>query len=103
MQIFFLSEGSSYIKTVIQWLQNPFLVETQLGLFRAWFLYTSILQLYLFLFYAVAVIEFNQTAYTFEEGDGTVEVCAVFLQPSQIAPNVVVELMGSTSLDTADG
>ena len=54
----------------------------------------------------MAVIGFNQTAYTFEEGDGTVEVCAVFLQPdnpSQIAPDVVVELKGSTSLDTADG
>ena len=41
--------------------------------------------------------------YTVEEGDGTVEVCAAFLQPtnlSQIAPNVVVELMGSTSLGT---
>ena len=57
-------------------------------------------------FYAVADIGFNQTAYTFEEGDGTVKVCAVFLQPedpSRIAPNVVVQLMGSTSLDTADG
>ena len=54
----------------------------------------------------MAVIGFNQTAYTFEEGDGTVEVCAAFLQPrdpSQIAPNVVVELMGSTSPDTANG
>ena len=51
----------------------------------------------------MAVIGFNQTAYTFGEGDGAVEVCATFLQPtnlSQIAPNVVVELMGSTSLGT---
>ena len=50
-------------------------------------------------FYVVAVIGFNQTAYTFGESDGTVEVCAAFLEPtgcSQIAPNVVVELMGST-------
>ena len=34
------------------------------------------------------------------------EVCAAFLQPtnlSQIAPNVVVELMGSTSRGTASG
>ena len=34
------------------------------------------------------------------------EVCAAFLlprDPSRIAPNVVVELMGSTSPDTADG
>ena len=38
--------------------------------------------------------------YTVEEGDGTVEVCAALLNPSQIAPNVVVELMGSTSLGT---
>ena len=45
----------------------------------------------------MAVIGFNQTAYTFEEGDGTVEVCAAFLGPSQIAPNVVIELMGTTS------
>ena len=54
----------------------------------------------------MAIIGFDQTAYTFEEGDGTVEVCAVFLQPrdpSRIAPNIVVELMGSTSPDTADG
>ena len=58
------------------------------------------------IFYIVAVIGFNQTAYTFEEGDdGSVEVCAVFLQPrdpSRIVP-IVVELMGSTSPDTADG
>ena len=49
--------------------------------------------------FVVAVIGFNQTVYTFGEGDGTVEVCAAFLEPtgrSQIAPNVVVELMGST-------
>ena len=54
----------------------------------------------------MAIIGFNQTAYTFGEGDGAVEVCAVFLQPrdpSRIAPNVVVELMGFTSPDTADG
>ena len=34
------------------------------------------------------------------------EVCTAFLQPrnpSRIAPNVVVELMGFTSPDTADG
>ena len=54
-------------------------------------------------FYVVAVVGFNQTVYTVEEGDGTVEVCAAFLQPtnpSQIAPNITVELMGSTSLGT---
>ena len=54
----------------------------------------------------MAIIGFDQTAYTFDEGDGTVEVCTVFLQPkdpSRIAPNIVVELMGSTSPDTADG
>ena len=53
----------------------------------------------------VAVVGFNQTIYTFEEGDGTVEVCAAFLQPrdpSRIAPNIVVELMGSTSPHTAN-
>ena len=48
----------------------------------------------------MAVIGFNQTAYTFEEGDGAVEVCAAFLHPRQIAPNVVVELTGSTSPST---
>ena len=54
-------------------------------------------------FYVVAVIGFNQTAYTFGEGDGTVEVCAAFSASkgrSRIAPNVVVELMGSTSPST---
>ena len=54
----------------------------------------------------MAIIGFSQIAYTFDEDDGTVEVCAVFLQPrdsTQIAPNVVVELMGFTSPDTADG
>ena len=50
----------------------------------------------------VAVIGFNQTPYTFEEGDGTVEVCTTFTDPSKIAPNVVVELMGSTSPGTAN-
>ena len=56
--------------------------------------------------YVVAVIGFNQTAYTFGEGDGTVKVCAAFLEPadpSQIAPNVVVELMGSTFPSTYSG
>ena len=46
--------------------------------------------------YVVAIIGFNQSVYTFEEGDHTVEVCAVFLDPNQTSPNVVVELMGST-------
>ena len=50
----------------------------------------------------VAVIGFNQTTYTFEEGDGTVEVCTTFTDPSKIAPNVVVKLMVSTSLGTAN-
>ena len=53
----------------------------------------------------MAVVGFEQTIYTFGEGDGTVEVCAAFLQPkdpSQIAPNVVVELMGSASPRTAN-
>ena len=50
----------------------------------------------------VAVIGFNQTTYTFGEGDGTVQVCTTFTDPSKIAPNVVVELMGSTSPGTAN-
>ena len=52
--------------------------------------------LHLFLFYVVAIIGFNQSAYTFEEGDHTVEVCAAFLDPNQTSPNVVFELVGST-------
>ena len=56
----------------------------------------------------VAVIGFNQTSYTFGEGDGTVEVCAAFLQPrdpSQISPTVdrSIQLIGSTSPGTANG
>ena len=57
-------------------------------------------------FYVVAVIGFNQTAYTVGEGDATVEVCAAFLEPAdpnQIAPNVVVELIESTSPSTYSG
>ena len=56
--------------------------------------------------YLVAVIGFNQASYTFGESDGTVEVCAAFLEPtgrSQIALNVVVELMGSTLPSTYSG
>ena len=58
--------------------------------------------------YLEAVIGFNQTAYTFEEGDGTVEVCVAFLQPrdpSQISPTIdrSIQLIGSTSSDTANG
>ena len=81
-----------------------FLLDTQLVLFLPG-CYTSILNGSSHL-YVVAVIGFNQTMYTFGEGDGTVEVCAVFLQPNdptQIAPNVVVELIGFTSPDTANG
>ena len=56
----------------------------------------------------VAVIGFNQTSYTFGEGDGTVEVCAAFLQPrdpSQISPTVdrSIQLIGSISPGTANG
>ena len=56
----------------------------------------------------MAVVGFNQTAYTFGEGDGTVEVCAAFLQPrdpSRISPTVdrSMQLIGSTSPDTANG
>ena len=52
---------------------------------------TYILMIYTISKCVEAVIGFNQTTYTFEEGDGTVEVCAVFLQPrdpSQISPTV---------------
>ena len=53
----------------------------------------------------MAVVGFEQTFYTVGEGNGTVEVCATFLEPtdpSKIAPNVVVELMGSASPHTAN-
>ena len=75
-------------------------------IYRIAFVYYNFLSCTYFFCHVVAVIGFNQTAYTFEEGDGPVEVCAAFLKPSnlsQVAPNVVVELMGSTSPDTADG
>ena len=56
----------------------------------------------------VAVIGFNQTSFTFGEDDGTVEVCAAFLQPrdpSQISQTIdqSIQLIGSTSPDTANG
>ena len=56
----------------------------------------------------VAVIGFNQTSYTFGEGDGTVEVCAAFLQPrdpSRISQTIdrTIQLIGFTSPDTANG
>ena len=72
--------------------------DTQLVLFLPGY-YTSILNGSSHL-YVVAVIGFNQTAYTFEEGDGTVEVCAAFLDPTQSGPNVVIELIGSASPST---
>ena len=53
----------------------------------------------------MAVVGFEQTFYTVGEGNGTVEVCATFLEPtdpSKIAPNVIVELMGSASPHTAN-
>ena len=51
----------------------------------------------------MAVVGFEQTAYTFAEDAGTVEVCTRFFQPSQIDSRVVVELLGTTTPDTADG
>ena len=69
---------------------------------------TYILMIYTISKCVEAVIGFNQTTYTFEESDGTVEVCDVFLQPrdpSQISPTVdrSIQLIGSTSPDTANG
>ena len=49
--------------------------------------------LLVFLFYVVGIIGFHQTAYTFGECDGTVKVVCC---NSGSAPNVAVELMGST-------
>ena len=43
---------------------------------------------HLHVFHVVAIIGFNETAYTFEEGDGTVEVCAAFLNPTQHLTNL---------------
>jgi len=48
-------------------------------------------------------VGFEQTTYTFAEDSGTVEVCTRFFQPSQIDSRVVVELLGTTTPDTADG
>ena len=58
--------------------------------------------------FLVAVIGFNQTSYTFGEGNGTVKVCAAFLQPrdpSRISQTIdgTIQLIGSTSPDTANG
>ena len=58
--------------------------------------------------FLVAVIGFNQTSYTFGEGDGGVEVCAAFLEPrdpSRISQTIdgTIQLIGSTSPDTANG
>ena len=75
-----------------------FLLDTQLVLFLLG-CYTSILNGSSHV-YVVAVIGFNQTVYTVEEDDGTVEACVAFLDPGQIGPSVVVELMGSTSPST---
>lgn len=46
---------------------------------------------------------FEKTTYTFEEDAGTVEVCAAFLHPSQIAPNVFIDLCAFLSNVTVDG
>lgn len=59
-----------------------------------------------FLYHAVGVVGFEQTTYTFEEDAGTVEVCAAFLHPSdpsQIAPNVFIDLCAFLSNVTVDG
>jgi len=48
-------------------------------------------------------VGFEQTTYTFAEDAGTVEVCTRYFQPSQIDSRVVVELLGTTTPDTADG
>ena len=68
----------------------------------------SILMIHMVSKCLVAVIGFNQTSYTFGEGDGTVEVCAAFLEPrdpSQISQTIdeTIQLIGSTSPDTANG
>jgi len=48
-------------------------------------------------------VGFEQTTYTFAEDAGTVEVCTRYFQPSQIDSRVVVELLGTTTPDSADG
>jgi len=51
-------------------------------------------------------VGFEKTTYTFEEAAGTVEVCAAFLHPidpSQIAPNVFIDLCAFLSNVTVDG
>ena len=46
---------------------------------------------------------FEQTTYTFAEDAGTVEVCTMYFQPDQIDSRVVVELLATTTPDTAGG
>jgi len=46
-------------------------------------------------------VGFEQTTYTFAEDAGNVEVCTRFFQPDQIDSRVVVELVGTTTPDTA--
>ena len=46
---------------------------------------------------------FEQTTYTFREDAGTVDACVRFFQPDEIDSRVFVELVGSTTVGSADG
>ena len=51
----------------------------------------------------MAVVGFEQTTYTFREDAGMVDVCVTFLQPAEIDSEILVDLLGSTSDDSAIG
>ena len=50
----------------------------------------------------MGVVGFEQTTYTFREDAGTVDVCVTFFQPDEIASNILVDLLGSTTDGSAD-
>ena len=50
----------------------------------------------------MGVVGFEQTTYTFREDVGTVDVCVTFFQPDEIASNILVDLLGSTTDGSAD-
>ena len=48
---------------------------------------------------------FEQTTYTFAEDAGTVRVCTRYFQPNltQIDEDILIDLVGATTPDTANG
>ena len=45
----------------------------------------------------MAIVGFDQITRMIGENAGAVEVCATFLEPTDLSEDVVVELVGSTS------